>query len=65
MKIAYADPPYIGLANYYSEKEEIDHEKLLLELERFRLSGIGLYIISTFIVEIIKFILMIKSFGYL
>jgi len=31
MKVAYADPPYIGLANYYPEKTEVDH----LELVKF------------------------------
>lgn len=35
MRIAYADPPYIGLANYYPEKQEVDHQKLLLELEAY------------------------------
>jgi hypothetical protein len=33
MKVAYADPPYIGMANYYPEKEEVDHQQLILELE--------------------------------
>ena len=35
MKIAYADPPYIGLANYYPEKEEVNHQVLLQELEGY------------------------------
>ena len=35
MRIAYADPPYIGLAKYYPEKREVDHEKLILELETY------------------------------
>ncbi len=35
MRIAYADPPYIGLANYYPEKEEVDHQKLIFELEGY------------------------------
>jgi hypothetical protein len=35
MKIAYADPPYIGQAYRYPEKQEIDHQKLILELERY------------------------------
>lgn len=29
MKIAYADPPYIGLAHYYEENEEVDHLELI------------------------------------
>lgn len=32
MKIAYADPPYVGCANLYTEKQEVDHQKLILEL---------------------------------
>ncbi len=35
MKIAYADPPYIGCANLYPEKQEVDHQKLILELETY------------------------------
>lgn len=31
MRFAYADPPYIGCASLYPEKEEVDHERLLLE----------------------------------
>lgn len=34
-KIAYADPPYIGMANLYPEKQEVDHQKLILELETY------------------------------
>ena len=33
MKITYADPPYIGLAGYYPEKEEVDHKQLILDLD--------------------------------
>lgn len=29
MKVAYADPPYIGCAHLYPEHEEVDHEKLI------------------------------------
>jgi hypothetical protein len=32
MKIAYADPPYLGCGNYYPEHEEIDHMKLIEDL---------------------------------
>ncbi len=32
MKLAYADPPYIGCSHYYPEKQEVDHRKLILEL---------------------------------
>ncbi len=32
MRAAYADPPYIGCANYYPEKTEVDHEKLIRDL---------------------------------
>jgi hypothetical protein len=35
MKIAYADPPYIGQAHRYPEKQEVDHQKLILELEAY------------------------------
>jgi len=35
MKLAYADPPYIGQANKYPEKKEVDHQKLILELETY------------------------------
>lgn len=31
-RIAYADPPYPGMAHYYPEKTEVDHNALLLEL---------------------------------
>jgi len=34
-RIAYADPPYLGCANLYSEKREVDHQKLMLELETY------------------------------
>jgi hypothetical protein len=33
MKIAYADPPYPGCANLYPEKTEVDHRKLIQQLE--------------------------------
>lgn len=29
MKIAYADPPYIGCAHMYPEKQEVDHRELI------------------------------------
>jgi hypothetical protein len=29
MRFAYADPPYPGLANYYPEREEVDHASLV------------------------------------
>src|SRR3990167_9315735 len=35
MKIVFADPPYIGQANRYPEKQEVDHQKLILELEGY------------------------------
>lgn len=35
MIVAYADPPYLGCANLYPEKKEVDHTKLLLELETY------------------------------
>jgi len=35
MRIAYADPPYLGCANLYPEKQEVDHEKLISELETY------------------------------
>lgn len=33
MRVAYADPPYIGQANRYPEKREVDHRALIAELE--------------------------------
>lgn len=33
MKVAYADPPYIGYSKLYPEKKEVDHQQLILELE--------------------------------
>ena len=35
MKIAYADPPYLGCAGRYPEKQEVDHGKLIGELEAY------------------------------
>ncbi len=35
MRIAYCDPPYLGCANLYPEKQEVDHQKLILELEAY------------------------------
>jgi len=35
MKVAYADPPYIGQANKYPEKQEVDHVELIAKLEAF------------------------------
>ncbi len=32
MRAAYADPPYIGLANFYPERQEVDHANLVREL---------------------------------
>jgi hypothetical protein len=29
MRVAYADPPYIGCAGFYVEKEEVDHAQLI------------------------------------
>lgn len=34
-RIAYADPPYMGQSNRYPEKQEVDQEKLILELETY------------------------------
>lgn len=33
MRFAYADPPYPGMANLYPEKQEVDHARLIAELE--------------------------------
>jgi len=33
MRIAIADPPYIGCANLYPEKTEVDHKELIAQLE--------------------------------
>ena len=35
MKIAYADPPYIGCANKYPEKQEVDYTELIHQLEGY------------------------------
>lgn len=35
MRLAYADPPYPGLAGYYPERCEVDHAALVSRLERF------------------------------
>ena len=35
MRIAYADPPYLGQANRYPEKQEVDHEVLISQLEAY------------------------------
>ncbi len=32
MKIAYADPPYMGCSGYYPEHQEVDHAELLKNL---------------------------------
>lgn len=32
MKIAYADPPYLGCSHYYPEHQEVDYEKLIEDL---------------------------------
>jgi len=42
-RIAYADPPYIGMANLYPEKEEVDHENLILELETYDAWALSCY----------------------
>lgn len=34
-QIIYADPPYIGQAKKHYNSEEVDHEKLILELEGY------------------------------
>ena len=34
MRLGYADPPYIGCAHLYVEKQEVDHGVLLTQLER-------------------------------
>jgi len=33
MKVAYADPPYIGCAKHYPEKQEVNHQELITNLE--------------------------------
>lgn len=39
MRFAYADPPYVGCANLYPEKQEVDHFELLKALDREDLDG--------------------------
>lgn len=34
MRIAYADPPYVGCAHLYPENQEVDHGSLVSMLER-------------------------------
>jgi len=52
MKIAYADPPYIGCANKYPEKEEVDHKKLIAQLEAY--DGWALSLASPTLKEILN-----------
>jgi len=35
MRLAYADPPYPGLAHYYPEKREADHPQLVSRLAAY------------------------------
>lgn len=35
MRVAYADPPYIGQGNRYPEKQEVDHRELITQLEGY------------------------------
>lgn len=35
MKLAYADPPYIGQAHRYAEKTEVDHSELIARLRGY------------------------------
>lgn len=35
MKIAYADPPYLGCANKYPEKREVGHAELIQQLQQY------------------------------
>ena len=35
MKVAYADPPYMGQAKRYPEKREVDHEGLINQMTGF------------------------------
>ena len=32
MKVAYADPPYLGCSHFYPEHQEVDHSELLWKL---------------------------------
>lgn len=32
MKFAYADPPYLGCAHFYAEKQEVDHAALIARM---------------------------------
>jgi hypothetical protein len=33
MRIAYADPPYLGCSHFYAERQEVDHKKLIEDLQ--------------------------------
>ncbi len=35
MKVAYADPPYLGQGMRYPEKKEVDHVALIQQLEGY------------------------------
>jgi hypothetical protein len=35
LKIVYADPPYLGCADKYPEKQEVDHKELIAQLETY------------------------------
>ena len=32
LKVAYADPPYLGCESFYPENEPVDHTKLIEDL---------------------------------
>ena len=51
MKIAYADPPYIGQAKKHYNSEEVDHQTLILELGTY--DGWALSLSSTTLKEIL------------
>jgi hypothetical protein len=52
MRIAYADPPYIGCAHRYHEKKEVNHQDLIRELAGF--DGWALSLTSTSLGQVLS-----------
>lgn len=53
MTFAYADPPYPGMAHYYPEKTEVDHERLIARLHSNFRDGWALSTASTTLEEVL------------
>ena len=53
MRVAYADPPYPGMAHFYPEKTEVDHADLVATLVRDFPDGWALSTASTTLREVL------------